>query len=62
METLDLDHTLIESDKLCKSLNCENYLSVNELAKEVIISGRILHVDIREVNLHDGVVFYRNQL
>ena len=36
-KSLELDHTLIESDKLGKSLNSENYLGVNELSKAINI-------------------------
>ena len=45
-ELLELDHTLIESDKLCLLLNCENYLSVNELPRKIIIFVYIEHLDI----------------
>ena len=36
-KSLELDHTLTESDKLGKSLNSENYLGVNELPKAINI-------------------------
>ena len=56
-KSLELDHTLIESDKLGKSLNSEIYLGVNELPKAINIFACIVHLINREINLQDGVVF-----
>ena len=52
-----VNHILNKGVKLYQSLNCENYLPVYELPREIIFFGRIVHLDIREVNLYNGVVF-----
>ena len=51
------NHILNEGVKLYQSLNCKNYLRVYELPREIIFLARIVNLDIREVNLYDGVVF-----
>ena len=63
----DLDHILIEGDIIYKSINKDDFLSVDELPERIQIYHCNVDIDIDVENLHEGVAshgepFLRNIL
>ena len=54
---IDLDRILIEGDKLHKSLNQLNFLSVDDLPRQINMFQYIADLEMKEENLYDSENF-----
>ena len=52
------DYILDDDDKLHKSLNCRDYLNVDQLPRQVNIFHYTVNLDIPEENIHDSMAVY----
>ena len=58
-KSYDLDNILIEGDKICKFLNKDGFLSVDELLRRIKIYNCNIDENIELQNLHEGVASQR---
>ena len=57
-KTINLDFILVEDDKLYKCLNFQDYLSIDQLPRQVQMFRHTVNLEILEENLHDGVAVF----
>ena len=56
--SVDLDYILVEGDNFYKSLNCRDYLNVDQFPWQVKTFERTVNLDILKENLHDSIAVY----
>ena len=54
--TSDLDHILMEGDKLHKSLDIQNYLNVEDLPRKIVFFSHNVFLEISEKYVHEGIL------
>ena len=53
--TSDLDHILMEGDKLHKSLNIQNYLNVEDLPRKIVFFSHNVFLEKSEKYVHEEI-------